>query len=78
MHTLSRSVMYHSLQPQGLQPARLLLSMGILQARILEWVYFKLCKQKLQLRELHCLGVPVTVGEVPPECGGSVSEGFGL
>ena len=70
--------MSHSLRPQGLQPARFLLSMGTLQARILEWVYFKLCKQKLQLRELHCLGVPMTLGAVPPESGDSLSEGFGL
>ena len=36
---LSRSVVSGSVQPRGLQPARLLsLSMGILQARILEWV----------------------------------------
>ena len=35
---LSRSVMSDSLQPDGLQPAKAPLSMGILQARILEWV----------------------------------------
>ena len=33
---LSRSVVSDSLQPHGLQPTRLLLSMEILQARILE------------------------------------------
>ena len=35
---LSRSVVSDSLQPHELQPASLFLSMGIFQARILEWV----------------------------------------
>ena len=35
---LSRSVVHKSLQPHGLQPWQAPLSMGSLQARILEWV----------------------------------------
>ena len=35
---LSRSVTSDSSQPHGLQPRQAPLSMGILQARILEWV----------------------------------------
>ena len=47
---LSRSVVSDSLLPHGLQPAKALVSMAILQARILEWVAMPSSMGSSQLR----------------------------
>ena len=51
MHVLTHSVTSDSLKPQGLYPSQASMPMGILQARILEWVTMHSSRESSQLRD---------------------------
>ena len=63
---LSRLVLSDSLRPHGLQPTRLPPSMGILQARVLEWVTIFFSKGSSQ-PGIEARDPTLQVGSLPSE-----------